>query len=60
MGNLLKRLKLEVVIDASYLFMRPATEFAHLAGKMSAVGIVVGSLILRGSRRNPYDSGSVH
>ena len=60
MGNLPKRLKLEVVIDASYRFMRPAIELAHLAGKMSAVGIVVGSLILCRSRRSPYDSGLVH
>ena len=59
MGNLLKRLKPEVVIDPLYLFVRLATEFAHLAGKMSAVGIVVGSLILCRSRRSPYDSGLV-
>ena len=60
MGNLPKRLKLEVVIDASYLFMRPATEFAHLAGERPAVGIVAGSLVLYRSRRSPYDSGLVH
>ena len=46
MGNLLNlSLKHQVVLDPSCLFMLPANESAPLAGKLSAVGTVVGAPI---------------
>ena len=41
--NLLNSLQHQVVLDPSCLFMLPANESAHLAGKLSAVGTVVGA-----------------
>ena len=43
MGNLLNlSLKYQAVLDPSCLFMLPTNGSAHLAGKLSAVGTVVG------------------
>ena len=46
MGNLLNlNLEHQADLDPSCLFMPPANGSAHLAGKLSAVGTVVGSPI---------------